>query len=144
MKPQTMEETIACVEHMVSMFFRNEFHECQDMAVNMPDRDQHPYLVITPCYIQWVFAIITLEQQHIDDCMEKIAETTAMCNQNRKNLGISGWFMTPAFNEYTDEEAHLEVLTGEVNFMATIMTLLAEQSLMAFIKLIGVNLSGGV
>ena len=130
----TMEESISFIEYSVNKFFHNQFIECEQMVLNHPDRDKCPYLVIGPAYIRSMFAVFTMERDIVEEGMLRVKETLAMCNEHRKSQGITGWFFKPDFNSFTDEEAHMEVLYGEANFMSVVLTFISDPNLLTLIK----------
>lgn len=106
----SMEESIHVIEKVVDKFFRNEFLEAEKLLLDHPERWEQPYFYVCLTYIKALFAIFTMEKDIVEEALTRAKATLDMCDKKRKPSKISSWFFKPDYNEYTDEEAHIEAV----------------------------------
>ena len=130
----SMEESIRVVEKVVNLFFHNQFIEAEDLLLSHPERWQQPYFYACLSYIKTLFAIFTMEKDIVEEGLVRAQATLDMCHKKRKPSKLSSWFFKQDLNEYTDEEAHIEVIHGEASFMFVVCTFVSDPNIFSLVK----------
>jgi len=129
-----MLETLKLIERLMAVFFRNGFEEAERLCRQEPDFDDNVYLKAAVTYKAFVYTIFTLEKPYIDDAYERLKVMQEQISKDRKGYKFSSWFFKQDMNEYTDEEAHVELLNAEANMLAAVMAFVSDPNILTVIK----------
>jgi hypothetical protein len=130
----SMEESITMIEHLMKIFFQNRFEEAEDIARAQPDYNDNLYLKTAVAYKSFMYALFTLERPMVDQSWVQVKELYDQLSKDRKASKLSAWFFKQDLNEYTDEEAHAEVVYAEANLMSCVLTFASDPNIITLIR----------
>ena len=131
-----MDETFVLLDELMTKFFQNNFEEAERIARSQPDYDDNLYLKTAVAYKGCVYAIFTLEKPFVDDAMIRVKELNEQLVKDRKPSKFSSWFFKQDANEYTDEEAHAEVVYAESCLMSMVLAFASDPTIMTLIRIV--------
>lgn len=86
-------------------------------------------------YISFVYAIFSMEKPLVTESLQHLKRSIDNCNIRRRNhQGLSSWLFKPNYNNYSDVDAHAEVIYGEAHFMTVLVTFIDDPSILTIIK----------
>ncbi|KAI1296618.1 Tetratricopeptide repeat protein 39B [Halotydeus destructor] len=118
------------------LFFRNQFQDAK--ALYEINCGHDPYSATGLAMLHVAHAFFTMEKPLIEEALEAVNNTLKIVDPLRKPGSISGaiskWFTKTNYNDYTDVEAHAELLSLEMNFLYTVLSFMSEQSFTSLFK----------
>ena len=129
-----MEESIAITEKAVNIFFGNGFEEAEQFCRAESDYEDNVYLKTAIAYKGFLYAIFSFEKEYLDGANERINTLFDQLNKDRKGFKWSSLIFKTDYNDYTDEEAHAELVYAENNLMAVIMAFISDPTLLSVIR----------
>jgi len=131
---KTLEEQIKVVEYGVEIYFQNRFKEAEEVYLNDPNAEHYMYYKVARAYMGFILAALTMERPALKEANDRVNAVLSYAKKMRKPYSLSSWFgFKPDYNEYTDEEAHAEVVFAEASIMSLLLTFLSDVSFLALI-----------
>lgn len=132
-----MEESIRTLEGVVRIFFQeNKFAEAENQLLNHPDFGKSVYITAGPAYMSGIFALLTMEQKSVETGLFRSKQLISLCEKQRRSSRVSDWFFRQNMNDYSDTEAHAEVMTAEANLLNMLCTILSDPNLYAIVRMV--------
>ncbi|XP_054710813.1 tetratricopeptide repeat protein 39B-like [Uloborus diversus] len=128
---ESIQETL----HTLDLFMNNKFQEALDNTEPWAHcSSYHALGKGTVCFIQ---SILSFDPDDISKTMEVLKESVSVCNRLRKRgtlLYITRLLRGVDYNLYTSEEVHAELCYAECLLLTALMTFVADNSFVNFIK----------
>ncbi|KAG8175889.1 hypothetical protein JTE90_001010 [Oedothorax gibbosus] len=131
----SVQESIQETLQTLDLFMNNKFQEALDLMQPWSHcSSYHALGKSTVCFIQ---TILSFDPDDISRTMEVLKESVAVCNRLRKKgtlLYITRLLRGVDYNMYTSEEVHAELCYAECLLLTALLTFVADNSFVNFIK----------
>ncbi|XP_055378468.1 tetratricopeptide repeat protein 39B-like [Condylostylus longicornis] len=120
----------------INYFFNNKFDDARNLM--QPWANTSMYHSIGACVFAFLEAILTFEQQHIQEASESLKRCLSVCNRyRRKNTiteSLGKTFRRPNYDQYTETEVHAELCSAEALLLKAMLTFIEDETLSSLIK----------
>lgn len=130
---KSFDEQIEVVNHAVDLFFQNDFRAADDLFTQDPNLDSYIYYKHGRACMGFVLAVVTMEEPEIKEAFERMNAVMTHVKKLRKSHSLSSWIFKTDYNDYTDEEAHAEVIYAEINIASLLLTILCDASFLSLL-----------
>ncbi|XP_023217656.1 tetratricopeptide repeat protein 39B-like [Centruroides sculpturatus] len=127
----SVKETVVALD----LFLKNHFNQALDLM--KPYANRSIYHSLGKGTVLFMQAVLTLAPADIDVALQALNQAVDVCNRKRKRgavLYVSKMIGQVDYNSYTEEEVHAELCYAECLLLTAILTFLADQSFMNFVK----------
>ena len=118
----------------MKIFLSNRFEEAEKHATKEPDFDDNLYLKTGVAYTTSFFGALSMEKPLLDRASEKIAILFDQLSRDRKPFKFSSLFFKTDYNDYTDEQAHAELIYAEANLLSVGISFISDPSILTLIR----------
>jgi len=127
-----IDEVLQEVGVLLKRFLCNDF-ESAISGVNHRAED-HPYFHLLRAYFNTTKALITFEEDNLEYALRTCHEALAFADAHRRSRGLLKIVWSPAYDEYTETEAHAEICYATISAFIAVLTLMVEKSLIGLFK----------
>ncbi|OXA36869.1 Tetratricopeptide repeat protein 39B [Folsomia candida] len=120
----------------ISLFMNNRFAEAR--ALLKPWADESMYHALGYGVFEFLEAVLTFEQQHIESAAETLEQSVQVCNKFRKKNSmyesLGKIVRRPNYDALTEEEIHAELCYAECLLLRAVLTFIEDENLISFVK----------